>query len=74
MTASTKRKIPRNGNRTALSRYDLVLAVIPTAFVVALLSNVLFGIPLRTVLPASSLVGVLALADTLYVNPPIDGS
>lgn len=74
MTASTNSGMARNRRRTTLSRYDLVLAVVPAAFVVALLSTLIFSIPLRATLPASSLVGVLALADTLYLNPPVDGS
>jgi hypothetical protein len=57
-----------------VSRYDLVLAVIPAAFLLALLSTVLLSVPLRTTLPASSLVGVLALTDTLYLNPPTEGA
>jgi hypothetical protein len=74
MTASTTSGVPQKRRRTTLSRYDLVLAVIPAAFVVALLSTLVFSIPLRTTLPPSSLVGVLALADTLYLNPPLDES
>ena len=73
MTASANSGVPKQRSRTVPSRYDLVLAVIPAAFVVALLANVVFSVPLRTVLAASSLVGALALVDGLYRNPPIDG-
>jgi hypothetical protein len=74
MTASTNRGLPRNRERTTLSRYDLVLAVIPAAFLLGLLAAASLSIPLETTLPASSLIGVLALADTLYLNPPTEGT
>jgi len=73
MTASANSGVPEQRGRNVPSRYDLVLAVIPTAFVVALLASIVFSIPLRAVLTASSLVGALALVDGLYRNPPIDG-
>lgn len=73
MSTSTTPDVPRDRSPTTVSRYDLVLAIIPAAFVVALLASVFLSLPLRTVLPASSLVGVLALADSLYLNPPTDG-
>lgn len=74
MTASANSGRPKQRRRTVPSRYDVVLAVIPAAFVVAFLANLVLSVPLRTVLPASSLVGVLALVDGLYRNPPIDGA
>jgi hypothetical protein len=74
MAASTDSGVTQNADRTTLSRYDLVLAVIPMAFVAAFVANVVFSLPLRTVLPVSSLVGVLALIDSLYLNPPTNGT
>lgn len=73
MAASTDTERSQR-RRTTLSRYDLVLAVIPAAFLVALLVSVAFSIPLRTVLVAGSLVGAFALADSLYLNPPTEGA
>jgi len=73
MTASANSGIPEQRSRTVPSRYDIVLAVIPAAFVVAVFVSVVFSVPLRAVLPAGSLVGGLALVDGLYRNPPTDG-
>jgi hypothetical protein len=71
MTASRKRRLPSHIDR--LSRYDLVLAVIPIGFLLVALASVTLSVPLRTLLPAWSLVGVLVLADGLYFNPPGTG-
>jgi len=74
MTASTNSGLPRQRDRSTPSRYDLVLAVIPAAFAIALLVNAVFSVPLRATLPASSIVSALALADGLYFNPPTEGT
>ena len=66
--------MPEQRGRTVPSRYDIVLAVVSAAFVVAVLATVVLSVPLRTVLPVSSLVGVLALVDGLYRKPPTDGA
>lgn len=52
------------------SRYDLVLAVIPTAFVVALLVENLLSVSARVALVSASVVGALAVLDALFLNPP----
>lgn len=57
----------------SLSRYDLVLAVIPTAFVVAVLASHLLSVPPRTLIVAASLVAALAVVDGLFFNPPTAG-
>jgi hypothetical protein len=74
MTASTNSGLPRQRDRSTPSRYDLLLAVIPAAFLIALLANVAFSVPLRTALPAGSIVGAAALADGLFFNPPTEGA
>ena len=57
-------------NRRSLSRYDLVLAVIPAALIFpALLARVL-GIGLEMGLLFGAIVGVLALLDAVLFNPP----
>ena len=63
--------VPRDGagDRT-LSRYDLLLLVIPVAFVLALVVSQVSSLPASTVLGAASLVGALAVADGLFLNPP----
>ena len=55
---------------SGLSRYDLVLAIIPSAFVLAWVLAAVAGLPLRSGLLAASVVGVLAVADALFLNPP----
>lgn len=55
---------------TSLSRYDLVLAVIPLAFLVALAVAHVGAAPFRSTLFAASIVGALALVDALFLNPP----
>ena len=63
-----------NGRRTArdagVSRYDLVLAVIPAALLLSLLAGHLLSIPSRTALVAGAVVGLLAMMDGLFRNPP----
>lgn len=54
----------------AVSRYDLVLAVIPTAFISAILAANLLSIPASNALIIASFVGTLALVDALFLNPP----
>jgi hypothetical protein len=59
-----------------LSYYDLVLAVIPIAFLTSVLVGHLLPVSTRTALVAAAVVGGLAVADALFFNPPIrpDGS
>jgi hypothetical protein len=53
-----------------VSRYDLILAAIPLAFVTAILAAVVLGVPLRSTMGAASLVGALAVGDAIFRNPP----
>jgi len=53
-----------------LSRYDLLLVVIPVVFVAALVLAQVFALPASTLLGAASLVCAVAVADGLFVNPP----
>lgn len=55
---------------SSLSRYDLLLAVIPTAFVFAAVLGVALPVPPRDAVLAASVVGVAALVDALFLNPP----
>ena len=56
------------------SRYDFVLAVIPTAFLIAIVVGQLVSIPTHTTVTAATAIGTLALVDGLFVNPPRSGS
>ncbi|WP_049929130.1 hypothetical protein [Halopiger goleimassiliensis] len=60
------------GVLTAADRYDLVLAVIPVAFAVALVATHAFGVAMRHAVTVASVVGVLAIADACYLHPPTD--
>jgi hypothetical protein len=56
----------------SVSHYDLVLAAIPSVFVMAVLAGHLFAVPANVAVAAASLVATLALADALFINPPIE--
>jgi len=56
-----------------LTRYDLVLTVIPVALLLTVGTASLFGLPTRTALAGWSVVGFVALADALFLNPPTVG-
>jgi len=53
-----------------LSRYDLLLLVIPAAFLLAFAGATVSALPTRPFVAAASVVGALAVADGLFVNPP----
>lgn len=54
----------------SLSRYDLLLAVIPAAFACSLAAGQLLSVPSSNAMAAASVVGALVLADALFLNPP----
>lgn len=58
------------GDRHRLSRYDLLLAVVPVAFLLGLLAVGLTDVPLRVAMSSAAAVGALALVDGLFLNPP----
>lgn len=57
--------------RFAVSRYDLVLAAIPSVFVIAVLAGNLLSVSAETAIAAASLVGALAVLDAMFVHPPV---
>ena len=56
-----------------VSRHDVVLALLPLAILLPAVASGLLGLPLHTGLAGGSIVGVLMLADALFLNPPIGG-
>ena len=66
--------VERTDARRRFSRYDLILAAIPTAFLLAVVAGRFLSIPTHVVLTGATGVGVLALVDGLFVNPPRSGS
>ncbi|MFB6179689.1 MAG: hypothetical protein ABEI77_08200 [Halorientalis sp.] len=53
-----------------MSRYDLVLAFVPTVFLVSLLVGTLFSVETHTAITGAGILGVIALVDALFINPP----
>lgn len=56
--------------RRRLSRYDLLLGAVPAAFLLGLLAAGLANVPFRVAMGGAAAVGVLALVDGLFINPP----
>ena len=72
-TTPTDRIVSRTTDgAAAVSRYDLVLAVVPVAFLLAFAAGLLSSIPLYAAMAIGSLAGTVAVADALFVNPPGD--
>ena len=59
---------------TAASRYDVVLWSIPLAFTVALVAALVFEVSVIQTFAVAAMVGILAVVDACYVNPPIGGN
>jgi len=57
-------------NRRSVSRYDLILAVIPIALLGAPLFSWLFGAGIEVGLLVGAVVVGFALADGIFLNPP----
>ncbi|MFC7059281.1 hypothetical protein [Halovenus salina] len=60
-----------------LSRYDLVLAVIPILFTASVLVSLFTPVSLHLAMGAGALTSALLVADALYLNPrptPATGS
>ncbi|MEF8853413.1 MAG: hypothetical protein V5A44_06640 [Haloarculaceae archaeon] len=53
-----------------LSRYDLVLLVIPATFLLALVASQVSSFGLSASMGLASVVGAVAVADGLFLNPP----
>lgn len=74
MSTSTQQKRDGSNDTSSpldgLSRHDIVLAVIPVAFLIGLVAAGVAGVPPQVALGAAGGVGVLALVDGLFLNPP----
>lgn len=53
-----------------LSRYDLVLGLIPVALLSAAVGASVSGLSLHALMAAAAVVSLLAMADVLFVHPP----
>ena len=54
-------------------RYDLVLVLIPAAFVVSLLAGHLLSLPAHLSVAAASLASAAVVLDGMFRNPPVSG-
>lgn len=55
----------------SISRYDLLLAVIPLVFLIAAVFGALLSVPLNLSLFGAALVGAVAVVDGVFWNPPV---
>lgn len=70
-----RRAPPANGETTTvpLSRYDLVLALIPVAFLLAVVAGTVLSVSIPTAIAGASLLGLAAIVEGVYRNPPVTG-
>lgn len=65
--------VERDDRLGSISRYDLVLALIPAAFLLTAAVVGLFDVSVKTGLTAAGAIGAAALADAMFLNPPTPG-
>lgn len=63
-------QIERFAVLASLSRYDLLLMAIPAAFLLAFVTSTALSIGVHAALVGAALVGALAIADAVALNPP----
>lgn len=68
------RSIVRSISSIRLTRYDLLLSIIPATFLLATVVATLFSTSIQRSFLAASVVGVLVLFDGLFRNPPTGDS
>ncbi|MBX0294819.1 hypothetical protein [Haloarcula nitratireducens] len=54
----------------SVTRYDLVLALVPTAFLLAAVATEAVGASLHIAFVAGSLLSAAAVTDALFLHPP----
>lgn len=55
---------------STISRYDLLLGLIPTAFAVAFLTGRLFDLPFEATVLGGVAIASIAMLDGLFFRPP----
>lgn len=55
-----------------LSRYDLVLTVIPVVLAIAFVVNALLGVPFEVAVAVAAGLSLALVVDALFVHPPVD--
>jgi hypothetical protein len=61
---------PFGGLLGSVSRYDLLLAVLPLGFLLAGLVYLVFAVPFEVVIAAAAVFGLAVTIDALFVHPP----
>lgn len=57
---------------TAVDRYDLLLAIVPVAFAVALVVAIVANVSVTQAVLVAAAIGVFVIVDACYLHPPID--
>jgi hypothetical protein len=57
-----------------VSRYDLLLALVPLVFALSLVVSALTGLSLETALAGGGLASGLCFVDAVYLNPPVESA
>jgi len=70
MSAERPSRRPDTQQRETLSRYDIVLALIPAALVLTAITAQLLSVELPLALAAGAVIAAVAVVDTLFVNTP----
>lgn len=65
-----ERVVNGTSRESVLTRYDLVLAVVPLAFVGALVAGLFSSVSVYGALAVGALIGTVSVLDALFVNPP----
>jgi hypothetical protein len=73
VSSSAEQTASRKQFRTlfdSVSRYDLLLALLPLGFLLAGLAHVLVSVPLQLAIAGAALFGLAVTVDALFVHPP----
>jgi hypothetical protein len=62
---------PAHDDHETVSRYDLVLGVIPGAYAVGVLAQAVLSVSLFVALAVASAIAITVLVDGLVVHPPV---
>ncbi len=69
-TSTSPRTAAVERTESGLSRYDLLLLVIPVPFLLALVASQVSSFGLSLLMGLASVVSAVAVADGLFLNPP----
>lgn len=67
------RSVNARSETRRFGRYDLLLVLIPAAFVVSLLAGHLLSLPAHLSVAAASVASAAVVLDGMFLNPPVSG-